>query len=137
MSKRDKFEEDTNFEKYNGERREEYGKTLYRDMFVVAVLLVLISDFLVLLWNTFRRDPTEGFHLIGAIFGKFIESAWETWAVGGILLVAFVGIVLIAEKIAFVTDKIFDYIVKSKIMVFIIRIGLIGLVGGWLYFIFT
>ncbi len=137
MSKRDKFEGNINFDKHNEEGKEEYGKTLYRDLFVVAVLLVMLSDFLVLLWKTFRRDPSEGFHLIGAVFGRFFESAWETWAVGGVILVALSIVVFAAEFIAIVTDKIFDYIVKSKLLVILIRLSLIGIVGGWLYFIFT
>lgn len=128
MSKRNKFD---------GNDRQEYGKTLYRDIFIVLVLLVMFSDFIVFLWKTFKRDPSEGFHILGFTIGRFFNGAWETWAIGGILLVAFLSLVFAAEKVALVMNKLFDFIVKSKIMVIAVRLGLIGLVGGWLYFIFS
>lgn len=119
------------------EGREEYGRTVVRDIFLVICILIATSGIWAALWDIFKKDPSEGFKAVGTIIVTFFKVSWEYWAaLGTIGVFCFIGYIVF-WKTAQITDRFFESIIHSPILSIIAKLGLVCLVGGWLYFVFS
>ncbi|HBC3871613.1 hypothetical protein QTO12_04185 [Vibrio owensii] len=115
----------------------EYGKTVVRDIFLVICLLIATSGIWTALWDIFKNDPTEGIKTVGVIIVTFFKVSWEWWATLGTIGVFYFVFYLFFRKISNVTDGIFSRIVLSQFLTNVIKLALVGLIGGWVYFMFS